>query len=713
MSKFQNLPFHPEQEKLVKLLQETTQNDDPLFFRIIVGYYYAVAASMMRCSIQETANDKVLINMYAIALAVSGAGKTKAVTMMENKVFDQFRTVFQYSTQPTASEIALAQQADKTSAISGQDPDEIMTSLKATYDSLGPIPFSFLKGTEAGLQELRYKIQMGNIGALNLQSDEIGLNLSSLTEALIPYLELFDAGLIKQKITKNTNENKRREELRSATPANYLGFGEPSKIFNGGTTEELFWSLEQNGYVRRAFHAYNRIHNRLKAKTALEIYNEKTCQNTSNFLSAVSTYFGRLADISNANKTLAYPKDAHLLMLEYQIDCKERSEQLLGHEHLKKTELEHRHFKTLKLAGAYAFVDGSPEVTVDHIQYAIAVAEESGKAYADMLRRDMPYVKLAKYIGTVNKAVTHADLTAELPYYKGPKAVKEEMLTLAIAHGYKNSIVITKDYKDGIEFLEGSTLEETTLNDMIVSHSFDMAKGYAKETPKWSQLWEMTQHPKAHWCNHAMTGGNRNEDSAIPGFNMVVLDIDKGVPISTALDLLKDYRSLLYTTKSHTDAVHSYRIILPTNFTLELSADDYKEFMRNFLAWLPFKVDEATSQRARKWRSHKGQYSYQKGKLLDVLPFIPKTTKNEQFKSRITDQAGMDNMERWFINNIQDGSRNNMLHRFAMTLVDAGLSEEMISQKVLTMNSKLPSPLDMSEVQSTVLTTVKSEISKR
>ena len=48
-----------------------------------------------------------------------------------------------------------------------------------------------------------------------------------------------------------------------------------------------------------------------------------------------------------------------------------------------------------------------------------------------------------------------------------------------------------------------------------------------------------------------------------------------------------------------------------------------------------------------------------------------------------------------------------------MTLVDAGLSEEMISQKVLTINSKLQTPLDMSEVQSTVLTTVKSEISKR
>ena len=107
MSQFKNLPHHPESEKLVKILQDLTKNDDPLFFRVIVGYYYSVVASMMRCKIQETPHDQVLINMYAIALAVSGAGKTKAVNMMENKVLNQFQSIFQSQTLPDLAEIAI------------------------------------------------------------------------------------------------------------------------------------------------------------------------------------------------------------------------------------------------------------------------------------------------------------------------------------------------------------------------------------------------------------------------------------------------------------------------------------------------------------------------------------------------------------------------------------------------------------------------------
>ena len=713
MSQFKNLPHHPESEKLVAILQDVCQNNDPLFFRVIVGYYFAVTASMMRCTIQLNKDDNLLINMYAVALAQSGAGKTRAVGVMEGKVLDQFKAVFQKQTLPDSAKIEIARLADRTSAVTGKDPDEIMTGLQCTYDGLGPMPFSFLKGTEAGLQELRYKLQMANMGALNLQSDEIGLNLQSVSEVLIPYLELFDQGQIKQKITKNTNENKRREELYNRTPANYLGFGEPSKLLNGGKEEELFWSLEQNGYGRRAFHTYNKVLNAPRQKSAEELYAERNCTNTSGFLENLSDYFGRLADISNASKILAMPKESSIFLIEYELDCKARAEKLPEHDFLKKTELSNRHFKALKLAGAYAFVDGTPEVTTNHLQYAIAIAEESGEAYADMLQRDKPHVALAKYLATIGKAVTQSDLTNDLPYYKGPKNHKEEMLTLAIAHGYQNSIVITKDYVDGIEFLKGETLEENTLDNMILSYSEDMSLGYVQETPAWDQLWQLTQMNGKHWCNHSMSNGHRCEDSAVPGFNMLVLDIDKDVPIAVALDLLKDYKSLLYTTKSHTEEVHSYRIVLPTNFNLKLSAEDYKKLMKNFLDWLPFKVDEATSQRARKWRSHKGYYSYQEGELLDVLPFIPKTTKNEAYVAQVLDQAGMDNMERWFINNSGDGNRNNMLHRFAMTLVDAGLHGDVIEQRVININNKMPNSLSEQELRATVLVTAAKAVAAR
>jgi hypothetical protein len=73
----------------------------------------------------------------------------------------------------------------------------------------------------------------------------------------------------------------------------------------------------------------------------------------------------------------------------------------------------------------------------------------------------------------------------------------------------------------------------------------------------------------------------------------------------------------------------------------------------------------------------------------------------------------MDNMERWFINKTEDGNRNNMLHRFAMILVDANVSGEVIEQKILALNSKISMPLKEAELKSTVISSIKQKIASR
>ena len=93
------------------------------------------------------------------------------------------------------------------------------------------------------------------------------------------------------------------------------------------------------------------------------------------------------------------------------------------------------------------------EVTKEHLHSAIKLVEESGVAFQQMLKREKPYVKLAKYIADVNTEVTQVDLVEQLPFYKGSEAQKRDLLNLAIAYGYKNNIIIKKSYVDNIEFL--------------------------------------------------------------------------------------------------------------------------------------------------------------------------------------------------------------------------------------------------------------------
>lgn len=713
MNPYSAMAYHPTSEKLVDILCNKTQSADRLFFRVMVAYYLTLAASMMRCSIQTLDRGEIPVNLYAINLATSGFGKGHATNIMEDQVLDQFRHNFTEMTLPAMAAINLIKIADQRSIKNGTDQDTELAIATKEYNDMGPLLFSFDAATPAAIKEIRHKLLLAEGGALNLQIDEIGINLTMIAEALGPYLELFDMGKLRPKLVKNTSENKRREEIHGRTPANMMLYGSPNRLLNGGKTEEEMYALFDTGYARRCFIGYIKGRTKSVTLTADEIFNQRTDPATNAFLETLSDRMGDLADISNAYKKLIMSKDVSLTLIQYQLDCERRAEAFGEHDEMRKAEMNHRYFKVMKLAGGYAFVDGTPDITEAHLEYAIRVAEDSGAAFDMLLTRDRPHVKLAKYIAYVNRPVTQVDLIEDLPFYSGPLARKNEMMQLAIAYGYQNSIIIKKSYSDGVEFLRGETLQAVDLDKIQVSYSRDLAKDYVLETAKFDDLHKMTQIPGIHWCTHGFVDGHRCEDKAIPGFNLVVLDVDGGVNLSTAQKLLEGYKAMFYTTKRSTPDDQRFRIILPMNYQLALDAKDYKEFMTNLFNWLPFLVDDSTGQRSRKWMSHNGQYFYQDGQPLDVLPFIPKTSKNEDFKAQLLTQTGLDNLERWVINNSGDGNRNNMLLRFAMILLDGGFDFPGILERVTTLNSKLPDKLTDAEILGTIMVTVSKKLAKR
>jgi hypothetical protein len=713
MKSFDEMEYHPASEKLVEILCSKTQNSNPLFFRVLVGYYFSLVASMMRASIATHDRGDIPVNMYALNLSTSGSGKGFSTNIIENQVINQFRGRFLEETFPILAENNLPKLALKRANRKSTDPDEELVRVQKEFEQLGSLVFSFDSGTPAAVKQMRHKLLMADAGSVNLQIDEIGSNLVGNVDVLNTFLELYDMGLIKQKLIKNTSDNVRNEEIVGRTPTNMLLFGTPSKLLNGSKTEEELYSMLETGYARRCFFGYSRASNKAVNQTPEQVYQQLTNQDSNTYLEELSDKLEALADIINVNKRLVMSKETSLLLIEYRLKCEREAELYPEHEEIKKAEISHRYFKALKLAGAYAFVDDSPELTENHLYQAIKLAEESGDAFNKLLTRDRAYVKLAKYLGSVKRDVTQADLTEDLPFYRGPSSQKSEMLTLATAWGYKNNVIIKKAFSDGIEFLRGETLKETDLSKMVLSYSTDITTDYRNEHAPFDQLHKLTQAPGLHWVAHHLNGGYRNEENCIPGFNLVVIDVDGGVNISTVKLLLKNYKFLIYTTKRHTETENRFRIILPINYELSLDAKDYKEFMSNIYEWLPFEVDTATNQRARKWLSNDGTFEYNEGEVLDALPFIPKTSKNEERKELMNSQQSMDNLERWVINNIGDGNRNNMLLRFAMILLDGGFDFETIRQRVMTLNNKIADKLDEAEIMSTIMITVAKSISKR
>lgn len=716
MRDLNSLKFHPTAEKMVDILCEKTQNYNPQFFRMMVCYYICKMAATMRVHIKTKERGSIPVNFYGINLGISGIGKGFSTNILEDQIINQFRSTFFDQTLPNISENTLRALAVKRTNIHNSNPslnvpqidfDAMYEDVKKEYESLGKLAFSFDSGTTAAVKQMRHKLLMAGIGSMNLEIDEIGSNLLGNVEVLNTFLELFDVGKVKQKLTKNTKENVRSEEIAGKTPTNLMLFGTPAKLFDGAKVEDEFWTFINTGYGRRCFFGYTKNSQRNKNLTPEQIYDQLTNTQSEQLIESLSNKFAGLATEINFGKELEMSKPISVMLLEYKMYCENKADNMGDHEEMSKAELCHRYFKALKLAGGFAFIDGHGSITEDNLYHAIAMTEESGRAFNKMLNQDKNYVKLAKYIADIDREVTHVDLNENLPFYKGSLAQKTDLMNLAITWGYKNSVIIKRKFENNIEFIKGETLQPTNLDELYISHSTDIAVGYKNVRAPFKRLPELVKMKDHHWCNHHSIDGHRTETSMVEGANVAVIDVDGGVKIDAVKFLLKDYTFLIHTTKRHTEQDHRFRLILPMNYILKLNESDYKEFMQNLFEWLPFTVDINTGQRSRKWATTEGTQVHQNsGELLDALLFIPRTSKNDERKARTLQLQDMSGVERWFMMNSNTGNRNNQLARYGFMLVDSGFQLDEIKSKINSLNQRLENPLSKDEIETTIFKSV-------
>jgi hypothetical protein len=491
-------------------------------------------------------------------------------------------------------------------------------------------------------------------------------------------------------------------------------FGTPDKLLDGGKTESEFDSFLSTGYGRRCLFGFIKESNSsIDELEAKEILKMRTDRSNDVILDDIAYKLESLAEPQHHGKNILVDEAVTLEIIEYERICAQRVKEMPERNEIQRAEMRHRYFKALKLAGAYAFIDNSLNITETHLHNAIKLVEESGNALTELMTRDKPHVKLAKYLADCGKDVTMSDLVEDLPTFRGTSTNKADQIALAAAWGYKNNVIIKKSFVDGIEFLSADSLKETNLNELTISISDDVAYGYQNHTVTWDSLKDLGSTADMHWCAHHFNRGHRSDDNVIPGFNLVVIDVDNGVSLDTCKFLLKGYKCLIYTTKRHqTEGEDRFRIVFPTNYNLQLDSEDYKEFMNNFYSWLPFSVDDATCDRPRKWMTHDAGVEFLDGELVDVVPFIPKTTKAEEHKQRILDTKDLTNLERWFIQKTGKGNRSNQLIKYALMLVDTGKDYGFVQDAVIALNAKLPNKLDEAEIFATIMRTVGSKISK-
>ena len=717
---YSQMSYNPLAEKIVQILITKTQNDNPQFFRLQANYYLSLVASVMGTRIKSNLTGVIPVNMYGVNLAGSGSGKGFSTNILENQVIGLFRQHFMQEVFPKQAELNLQIEAAKRAKYMNIGLNESEERLNKEYRSYGAYRFSFDSATTPAIKQLRNKLLLARVGAINISIDEIGSNLESNADTLNTFLELYDKGVIKDKLIKNTDTATRHQEIIGETPANIMMFGTPSKLLDGGKIEDNFFSFLETGYARRCFFAYSKKASSTKDLTPEELYQRLTNHNHEQELITISRNLFHLADTNYCNTELEVPDATGIELMRYRIDCEQRASKLPEHMDIQRAEMSHRYFKVLKLAGVYAFLDMKPEIEIQHIHQAIKLAEDSGDALNQMFQREKPYERLAKFIaGNMGGELTQVDLSNQLPFYRGSQTVRNDMMTSAIAWGYKNNILIKKTYRDGIEFFTGESLEETDLDKIIVSYSKDLADNYVNDTVSFKNMVNLVTYKDLHWTNHHTIDRHRSEKTMVEGFNCIVLDIDGTTTLQVAQGLLKDYTYVIHTTKRHQQLVEMekgvfekrdrFRIILPINYKLDLSKDEYKEFMEGVQQWCPFELDTATFQRSRKWLCNNiAQTFVNEGELFDALPFIPRTSRNEVYKKNQLSLQSMNNLERWFAQRMISGDRNNTLAKYGFMLQDSGFKPAEIETMLLAFNDKLENKLDEQEILSTIMTSIRN-----
>jgi len=696
--------FHPKMEEIVDLLVARTGTQDRNFFRIMVTYKFAEVATNMRANIHYAGTKNIPCNVYALDLAPSGYSKNASMNILDKDIFKGFKDLFMEETMKEVQDTSLARLAEGVSLSLGIEIEEAYAKIEKEYNNLPTFLYQFGASTIEGVKSLRTKLSMANIGATNNIMDEIGHNIMENKETMKLYFDTYDLGLSKNKLIKIDSNR----DLSGAVPCNLFAFGTQSRLLDGATVEKTFFEFLEDGYGRRFLFGY--VDGAEKKKlTGAEKYAMIMDPKVENKLSDFNREFTYLADIENHDKEFKLSRVCTEKIMDYQTICEDRASELRDHESILKAVIEHSYWRVLKVAGAYAFIDASDEITESHIDNAIELAEMSIASFMTMLKRERPYEKLAKYISSAEGKLTQVDLTEDLAFYKGSETQRRDLMNMAVAFGYNNNIIIRKTIHDGIEFVEGETLKEVDKDNLTVSWSKDIAYNFKEKTElKSKDLYKVATSKGVHYCSHQFKGGHRNADNAEKGFDILILDVDHGLPIEVCKTLLQEYEFTIVTTKRHTESNNRYRIMMPMSHELQLDKNEHKKFMKNVFDFMPFDCDEQTADISRKWQAFEGGvHIYNEGTLIDVLPFIPDTTKQERQRDLSKRYIGVESLQRWFLMNMnEEDGRNNMLIQYALALLDNGMTSDGIRHSVYDMNTKLNVPLNEREIDSTIMKTV-------
>ena len=556
-------------KRMTELLGETVPFSMSL---AIANYTMATFVGHFHYKIELSQDNLIPMNVIIFVLAKSGAKKTSSMLKLEKSVKHGYEII---NNHRYAQAKAFAEEND------------------CNMQRINPL--SNALATEAGMIKRLNDFKKEGIGLPSLYVDEISTELASNAD-MIPNIklvaQLFDVGDMKSKPLKDSS-NQSDEVVGMGM--NALFIGSEHGILEDESVLRKFETEFISKLARRSMFIYPKFEDAKKDVESIEAIFQEVYKNddkSHELNSEINRIAKQIAESSLLNdfNNMKMSKECSDMYILYTIYCEEITPNDVEAVAL---EQQHRHWKALKLAGVYAVFNRHTFIEVQDLIEAIYVVELTGKdigLFVEKANR-LPYEILLAHYQEGGEVLTVHDMVKK-KWITRPSAVKD-MLYLANSKAGKNGM-FEQSESDEITYKSFNTKDGLGISFIQVSGTKEQratktATGYTYKKTTFDKIGWALKNDVAY-CPFEFKGGIRGKDYIISGADFIVLDVDNSEYTDTECsDMLADYNHIIARTSSNSP--YKYRVLLPTDVTIDIENDKWKPFMKKVSEHLGIEID--------------------------------------------------------------------------------------------------------------------------
>ncbi len=578
----------------------------------IANFIMATFVGHFHYKIKMKDDNHFPMNVILFILAKSGARKTSSVLKLEKALKKGYEVIESHR---------IHQEQVRSSALD-IEPQRLN-------------PLSNALATEAGMIKRLNDFKREGIGLPAMFVDEISTELATNPD-IIPNIklvaQLFDIGEMKSKPLKDS-ENQSDEVVGMGM--NALFIGSEYGILENEETLKMFIEEMISKFSRRASFIYPFFEKEDDDYAGIdELLAEMDEEDASSeeIREEVSLLSMEIAQecIDNDINLIVMDKATIKLYQIYQIWCEEEAYKIESE--AVNLELQHRHWKALKLAGVYAVFNRHLSITVEDLKEAINTVHLTGGDLEKFLNKAgrQTYEIMVEYflreggsltvhemikMGWIKRKSNLKDLLIAANSLLGKTGRIEELLDTIVFDTYEEldtdksiyasykklpPLNIGKYENQGFDYLEAKKKAKD-------ERAGKIADGYLYKETTFIKLANLLKADTAYTPFKFKTkdeggvfnekvipnpvGGIRRKENIGSGAQFIVLDVDDaGISIHEASDMLADYKYHMAIT-SDPDNIYKFRVILPLDINVTLDRTDWKQFMLKVSEHLRIKID--------------------------------------------------------------------------------------------------------------------------